>query len=65
MGVKTIIAPLETVNGQLYRRCQHYWFKEFENRTHIIIGQPGWEQVAEFVLGWLQKVAVLGKDANL
>jgi alpha-beta hydrolase superfamily lysophospholipase len=30
-------------------------FKEFAGRTHFIIGQKGWEQVADFVLAWLTK----------
>jgi pimeloyl-ACP methyl ester carboxylesterase len=29
-------------------------FKEFEGRTHFIIGQPGWEEVAEHILNWLK-----------
>lgn len=29
-------------------------FKEFENRSHYICGEPGWEAVAEYVYDWLQ-----------
>ncbi|MGA9047402.1 MAG: alpha/beta fold hydrolase [Dehalococcoidia bacterium] len=28
-------------------------FKEFAGRTHFIIGQSGWEEVAGYVAGWL------------
>jgi hypothetical protein len=28
-------------------------FKEFAARTHFIIGQKGWEEVADFVFAWL------------
>jgi pimeloyl-ACP methyl ester carboxylesterase len=28
-------------------------FKEFENRCHFIIGQPGWEVVANYAADWL------------
>lgn len=28
-------------------------FREFEGRTHFIIGQPGWEEVADHALDWL------------
>jgi len=28
-------------------------YKEFPGRTHFIIGQPGWEQVADYALSWL------------
>jgi pimeloyl-ACP methyl ester carboxylesterase len=27
-------------------------FKEFAGRTHYIVGQPGWEEVADFALNW-------------
>ena len=26
--------------------------KEFAGRSHFIIGQPGWEEVADFALAW-------------
>jgi pimeloyl-ACP methyl ester carboxylesterase len=28
-------------------------FKEFAGRTHFIVGQKGWEEVADFALSWL------------
>jgi hypothetical protein len=27
-------------------------FKEFAGRSHYIVGQPGWEEVADFALDW-------------
>ncbi len=27
-------------------------YKEFEGRTHYTVGQPGWEEVADFALTW-------------
>ncbi len=32
-------------------------YKEFEGRTHWIIGQPGWEEVAGYVINWLESVS--------
>jgi pimeloyl-ACP methyl ester carboxylesterase len=29
-------------------------FKEFPNRGHYICGQPGWEEVADYIANWLQ-----------
>ncbi|GGM96770.1 alpha/beta hydrolase [Dyadobacter beijingensis] len=29
-------------------------FKKFDGRTHFVLGQPGWEEVAEYCLEWLQ-----------
>ena len=28
-------------------------YKEFENHGHWVVGEPGWEEVAEYVAGWL------------
>lgn len=36
-------------------------FKEFSGRTHFIIAQKGWEEVAAYSLAWLGK-KVLGED---
>jgi pimeloyl-ACP methyl ester carboxylesterase len=30
-------------------------YKEFAGRTHFIVGQRGWEEVADYVLGWLNE----------
>ncbi len=30
-------------------------FKEFAGRNHFLLGQKGWEEVADYVLGWLNK----------
>lgn len=33
-------------------------FHEFAGRTHFIIGQNGWEEVADHIASWLDRVAV-------
>lgn len=30
-------------------------FKEFPGRTHYIIGQPNWEEVAGYAASWLKE----------
>jgi pimeloyl-ACP methyl ester carboxylesterase len=30
-------------------------YKEFAGRSHFILGQPGWEEVADFALAWALK----------
>jgi non-heme chloroperoxidase len=30
-------------------------YKEFEGRTHHIVGQMGWEEVADYSLDWAEK----------
>lgn len=32
-------------------------FKEFENRDHFVIGERGWEEVADYSLDWLNRNA--------
>jgi hypothetical protein len=29
-------------------------FKEFRGRTHFVLGQEGWEEIAEYILQWLR-----------
>lgn len=33
-------------------------YKEFAGRSHYICGEPGWEEVAEYVLNWIEKQEV-------
>ncbi len=30
-------------------------YKEFENHAHWIVGEPGWQEVADYVTSWLAK----------
>jgi len=30
-------------------------FKEFSGRTHLIIAEPGWEEVADYAIDWAEK----------
>ena len=32
-------------------------FKEFAGRDHFVIGEKGWEEVADYSLAWIEKVA--------
>jgi pimeloyl-ACP methyl ester carboxylesterase len=32
-------------------------FKEFPGRNHFILGQPGWEEVADYCMDWISKRA--------
>lgn len=49
-----IPASLNRSNFAKYRRPHSITdFKEFDGRTHFIIGQSGWEEVADYVASWL------------
>ncbi|MDB4999951.1 MAG: hypothetical protein JWR76_1028 [Mucilaginibacter sp.] len=30
-------------------------YKEFKNRNHFVLGQPGWEKDADYILNWLSR----------
>jgi hypothetical protein len=34
--------------------------KEFPERSHYTIGEPGWEQVADYALRWATENALTG-----
>lgn len=38
-------------------------YKEFSGRNHFILGQPGWEEVADFALAWALEPSELHDDA--
>jgi alpha-beta hydrolase superfamily lysophospholipase len=39
-------------------------YKEFSGRNHFILGQPGWEEVADFALAWALEPVELHEDAH-
>ncbi len=54
-----IPAALNASNCMRYRRSAGLTdYKEFPGRTHFIIGQPGWEEVADYALAWLDDKGV-------
>jgi pimeloyl-ACP methyl ester carboxylesterase len=49
-----IPATLNRSNHDRYRAARSVTsFREFAGRDHVTIVEPGWEQVADFVLEWL------------
>ena len=54
-GEKDHIAPpsVTKANFNLYKKSRAVTdYKEFEGRSHWIVGQQGWEEVADFALDW-------------
>ncbi len=46
-------AKVNKANHRLYRRSPAVTdYKEFPGRSHFIIGQPGWQEVADYALEW-------------
>ena len=51
-----IPSGLNKTNFQKYKNTKSKTdFKEFEGRTHFIIGQHNWEEVADYILEWTKK----------
>lgn len=54
-GVADHIAPpkVNKANWRLYRKSPAVTeYREFPGRSHFIIGQDGWEEVADYALNW-------------
>jgi alpha-beta hydrolase superfamily lysophospholipase len=46
-------APVTKSNFRLYRKSKAITaYREFRDRSHYTIGEPGWEQVADYALTW-------------
>jgi pimeloyl-ACP methyl ester carboxylesterase len=56
-GADNIIpASLTKTNYEKYKASPSITdFREFANRNHFLLGQTGWEEVADYVLGWLSR----------
>jgi len=55
-GEKDVIMPsaLNQKNFRKYRSSAVTEFKEFPGRSHYIIAETGWEEVAEYALSWAE-----------
>lgn len=63
-GEKDVIMPasLNRKNFRKYSRSSAITeYKEFAGRSHFIIGEKGWEEVADYALDWAQ--SKIGADA--
>jgi pimeloyl-ACP methyl ester carboxylesterase len=45
-------AAVNRSNCEHYSSAVHTDYKEFEGRSHYTLGQPGWEEVADYALDW-------------
>jgi pimeloyl-ACP methyl ester carboxylesterase len=56
-GVEDRITPASVVQkvANKYRVVSTY--KEFEHHAHWVVGEPGWEKIAEFAADWLDGIA--------
>ncbi|MEO8632412.1 MAG: alpha/beta hydrolase [Chloroflexota bacterium] len=53
---RTVEAKMNLANFRKYAGSTAVTdYREFPGRTHWIVGQPGWEEVADHALDWLEK----------
>jgi pimeloyl-ACP methyl ester carboxylesterase len=53
---RTVEARMNLANFHKYARATAVTdYREFPGRTHWIVGQPGWEEVADHAMDWLAK----------
>jgi len=49
-----------SLNYSNYKKYSHKQsitdYKEFPNRNHFVLGQPGWQKNADYILNWLAKI---------
>lgn len=48
------ITPVSVVRRVARKYGAVSTYKEFENQAHWVVGEPGWEDVAEYARGWLR-----------
>jgi hypothetical protein len=57
-GGKDLIAP-SSMTEEIFKKQKHAAslteYKFYEDRSHYICGEPGWEEVADFALVWAEK----------
>ena len=50
-------AELSRKNFELYRNSKAITaYKEFSGRSHLIVAEQGWQEVADYSISWVQKV---------
>jgi pimeloyl-ACP methyl ester carboxylesterase len=53
---RTVPASMSRSNFKKYRTSVAVTaFKEFEGRTHWLIAEPGWEEIADFAITWAEE----------
>jgi len=52
-GTRDKITPACVVRN-VAKKYKSSTYKEFENHAHWVIGEPGWEKIAEFIFDWLK-----------
>ena len=54
-GKEDRITPCSVVNKVAEKYGHVSKYKEFENHSHWVIGEPGWEEIAHYIAEWLDR----------
>jgi pimeloyl-ACP methyl ester carboxylesterase len=55
-GVQDRITPASVVRKVANKYSNVSTYKEFTNHAHWVVGEPGWQEIAEYVSDWLNQV---------
>ena len=54
-GAEDRITPASVVS-KVAEKYRNATYKEFPNHAHWIMAEPGWQEVAEYIDGWLTQL---------
>lgn len=54
-GAQDRVTPVSVVRKVANKYNAVSTYKEFENHAHWVLGEPGWEEIAQFVCDWLNQ----------
>jgi pimeloyl-ACP methyl ester carboxylesterase len=55
-GAEDRITPASVVRRVARKYEAVSTYREFENHAHWVVAEPGWQEIAEYVAGWLEQV---------
>ena len=56
-GAEDRITPVSVVRKVAAKYKAVSTYKEFENHAHWVVGEPGWQEIAEFAADWIDRVS--------
>jgi pimeloyl-ACP methyl ester carboxylesterase len=63
-GAEDRITPASVVKQVANKYGAVSTYKEFEGHSHWVVGEPGWEDIAQYISDWLElKRRIHGKAA--
>ncbi|MGS2615900.1 alpha/beta hydrolase [Micromonospora sp. LZ34] len=66
-GADHVVPPgVVRTNAALYQKSRALTaYHEFAGRSHFTVGQPGWEEVADYALDWALRAAALPREQTV